>query len=249
MTKSHSQKLDILTQKTDKITNGNSLLIPPKLIPRGMNVDECKILLTSPLVNLREKVYYRIVYQCQFRPFEALNLLIENWDREQRLITAVMVKRKTKPLKGSGKHKKEWLKPEPREGILSEITNEMLRKLIGNRKKGYIFVNRNGEKLSKTWFKQKINEHAKLLNIQKTITAVTVNRKGREINQIWHLITVMALREAGERHHDNAGGNPKLSAIASGHTMDVKNKYYGKPDFEEVHKSTEKYNPAFVEGW
>jgi hypothetical protein len=31
----------------------------------------------------------------------------------------------------------------------------------------------------------------------------------------------MALREAGERHHDNAGGSRKLSAVAAGHTMEV----------------------------
>jgi hypothetical protein len=37
------------------------------------------------------------------------------------------------------------------------------------------------------------------------------------------LATCMALREAGERHHDNAGGSRKLSAVAADHTMQVKN--------------------------
>jgi hypothetical protein len=31
----------------------------------------------------------------------------------------------------------------------------------------------------------------------------------------------MALREAGERQHDNAGGSRKLSAVSAGHSMRV----------------------------
>ncbi len=38
----------------------------------------------------------------------------------------------------------------------------------------------------------------------------------------------MALREAGERHHDNNGGSRKLSAVAAGHTMVIKEKHYEK---------------------
>ena len=59
----------------------------------------------------------------------------------------------------------------------------------------------------------------------------------------------MALREAGERHHDNAGG--AATADNSGHTMHVKEKHYEKvgEDFEQVHESYRKYHPAFVEEW
>jgi hypothetical protein len=38
----------------------------------------------------------------------------------------------------------------------------------------------------------------------------------------------MALREAGEMHHDDAGGSRKLSVVAAGHTMQVKEKHYEK---------------------
>jgi len=34
--------------------------------------------------------------------------------------------------------------------------------------------------------------------------------------------------EAGESHHDNAGGSRKLSAVAAGHTMQVKERHYEK---------------------
>jgi hypothetical protein len=61
----------------------------------------------------------------------------------------------------------------------------------------------------------------------------------------------MALREAGERHHDNKGGNRKLSSVMAGHTMQVKERHYEKvgADFEQVHESIKENHPAFVDGW
>jgi hypothetical protein len=173
----------------------------------------------------------------------ALNLLIENWDREQQLVTAVRVKQKTAPVKGD-RHKKILLPSKPKTAFLTENTNLMLKMVVSNRKKGHIF----GDKLSMSWFKDRINHYAKLLGIQKDVRYYDT-KKG-EIHPR-HLVTCMALREAGERHHDNAGGSRKLSAVAAGHTMHVKEKHYEKvgEDFEQVHESYRKFHPAFVEEW
>ncbi len=65
-----------------------------------------------------------------------------------------------------------------------------------------------------TWFKDRIHHYASILGIQKV-------RKYYSDGRPLHLITLMALREAGERHHDNAGSR-KLSAVAAGHTMQVR---------------------------
>ncbi len=161
------------------------------------------------------------------------------------MVTAVTVKRKTAPLKGD-KRKKVSLPVRPRTSIITENTNEMFRTIISNRKKGFIFVNANGEQLTMAWFKDRINHYAKLLGIQKVVRYY--DTKIGEVHPR-HLVTCMALREAGERHHDNAGGSRKLSAVAAGHTMAVKEKHYEKADFEEVWKSIEEHNPAFTEGW
>ncbi len=60
----------------------------------------------------------------------------------------------------------------------------------------------------------------------------------------------MALREAGERHHDNAGGSKKLSAVAADHTMQVKEKHYEVgEDIEQMTQSYQKNHPAWVDGW
>jgi hypothetical protein len=61
----------------------------------------------------------------------------------------------------------------------------------------------------------------------------------------------MAIREAGERQHDNAGGIRKLSSVAAGHNMQIKEKHYEKvrEDFSQVHDSYRIFPPAFVHGW
>src|SRR4030042_3975380 len=82
-------KQAILTQKPARITNGK-LLTPQPLQDRGMNLEECRAICTSPEIPVREKLFFRVIYETQLRPFEALNLLIENWDREQQLVTAVI---------------------------------------------------------------------------------------------------------------------------------------------------------------
>src|SRR5659263_582762 len=115
---------------------------------------------------------------------------------------------------------------------------------VSNRKKGPIFINENEKMLSLEWFNQEISRLAKLLGIQK-IKKYYVD--GRTLK----LVNCMALREAGERHHDNAGGSRKLSAVAADHTMQVKEKHYEKvgEDIEQITQSFQKYHPAWVEGW
>lgn len=235
--------MQVLDLKKTENRNTKELLTTDLLLNRGMNLDECKIMCTDYRIPTREKIFFRIIYETQLRPFEVLNLKIEDWDRIKGLVTAVRVKQKTKPMKGN-MSKKEYLPSSPRTAILSENTNYLLKSYISNRKKGFIFINESEEKLSLEWFNERISHFAKLIGIQK-IKKYYVD--GRTLK----LITCMALREAGERHHDNAGGSRKLSAVAAGHSMEVKEKHYEKvgDDFEQVHQSYKKHHPAFVEKW
>jgi integrase len=225
------------TQKLMQTTN-TKLITTDILLNRGMNLDESRVICTSPEIPIREKAFFRIIYETQLRPFEVLNLQIENWDRNQKILTAVRTKQKW------DNRNKRYLPSFPRTAIITENTNEMLRKIIGNRKKGFIFINEKEEQLSLEWFNERINYYAKLLGIQK-IKKYYVD--GRNLK----LVTCMALREAGERHHDNAGGSRKLSAVAAGHTMQVKVRHYEKvgEDFEQVHESYKDHHPAFTESW
>lgn len=219
-------------------TSKTKLITTEVLLNRGMNLIECRTICTSPEIPLREKCFFRIIYETQLRPFEVLNLQIENWDRNQHTVTALRTKQKW-----DNKNKK-YLPSPPRTAIITENTNEMLRKIIGVRKKGCVFVNAKDHQLSLEWFNDRINYYAKLMGIQKIKRYYA---DGRTLK----LVTCMALREAGERHHDNAGGSRKISAVAAGHSMAVKEKHYEKvgEDFEQVHESYRAHHPAFVEMW
>jgi integrase len=229
--------------KQQQKSNTNQLLTTETLLNRGMTVEECKIMCTHYSIDLREKIFFRIIYETELRPFEVLNLLVEQWDRKQGFVTALKVKQKTKPQKGDH-HAKDWLPSTPKTRAITPSTNEMLREYVSNRKKGHIFINEKEKMLSLEWFNQEISRYAKLLGIQKIVKYYV---DGRTLK----LVTCMALREAGERHHDNAGGSRKLSAVAADHTMQVKEKHYEKvgEDIEQITQSYQKNHPAWVEGW
>jgi site-specific recombinase XerD len=129
---------------------------------------------------------------------------------------------------------------------VTENTNEMFRVIVGNRKKGSIFVNEKGFQLTASWFKEQIYHYAKILGIQKNVKPYNEKHNNPEKVHYRHLVTCMALREAGERHHDSQGGSRRISALGADHSMAVKEKYYEKADFEEVQESMKKFHPAFV---
>jgi len=179
------------------------------LIDRGINLAECRAICTSPQIPLREKLFFRIIYETTFRPFEAQHLRIEDWNRATREITARVTKVKYNPRTRA----KTSL---PRSMKLTENTNEMLRAFISNRKKGYIFQGEMSEPLTLRFFEKELHKYAGILSIQQD---KQITPRGR----VYHLITLMALREAGERHHDQNGGDPAISAKAAGHSMLIKN--------------------------
>lgn len=207
------------------------------ILDRGMNRDECKAICTSPMIPLREKLFFRMVYETTTRPGEVLEARIELWNRNTSEIT--FPKTKSKYNRWTKKH----FIGSPKTMKLTNNTSEMLRHYIGNRKKGYIFINeRTGERLTLRNFEKEINKWARLLNIQKL---QSIKPSGKE----YHLVTLMGLREAGERHHDIAGGDPDVSAKAAGHSKETKARYYKKVSYEEAQESYAKHHPAFLEGW
>ena len=102
-------------------------------------------------------------------------------------------------------------------------------------------INKNGERCSITYFEMYIDTVATKLGIQK-ITHITPTGKK------YHLITLQALREAGERHTDMAGADRALTAKGAQHTLGVKEQYYEKFGYEEIQEQVRKYHPAFKDG-
>lgn len=210
---------------------------PTIILDRGMSKDECKAMCTSPMIPLREKLFFRMIYETTTRPREVLESRIELWNRNTYEIT--FPKTKGKYNRWTGK----FISGSPKTMKLTGNTNEILRHYVGNRKKGHVFINeRTGQRLTLRHFEKEVNKWARLLNIQKL---QSIKPSGKE----YHLITLMGLREAGERHHDLNGGDADVSAKAAGHSKETKAKYYKKVSYEEAQESYAKHHPAFVEGW
>lgn len=205
-----------------------------KYLNRGMTVQEVQTLLTAPMPD-RERAYYRALYETFYRAFELLMCDIEDYDRKTGEIVARHTKNKYNP------KTKQHIRSPPKHMILSYTTQLLFKKIIGNRKKGAIFINKKGERLTKTYFQIYIGNLATRLGIQK-VTHVTPSSKE------YHLVTLKALREAGERHCDIAGADSEITARGSQHSALVKEKYYKKAGWEEIQDQIKRYHPAFNDG-
>lgn len=204
-----------------------------KLLDRGMSLEEVRTLLTAPMPN-RERAFFRAIYETFYRANELLQCNIEDYDRKTGELIAKCTKNKFNP------KSKQYIKSPPKHMTISKPTMLLFKRVVGNRKKGAIFINRDGKRLTKTWFQLFIGEIATSIGIQK-ITHVTPS--GKE----YHLVTLKALREAGERHTDLAGADSEVTARGAQHSAIVKERHYKKAGWEEIQEQIRKYHPAFQE--
>jgi site-specific recombinase XerD len=202
-------------------------------LDRGMTLQEVQLLLTAPMGD-RERAFFRAIYDTFYRANEMLQCNIEDYNRNTGELTCL--KPKAHYDRTSGK----VFQPQPKHMILSLPTQMLFKSIISNRKKGAIFINRQGTRCSITYFQMYINDLATKLGIQK-ITHITPLRKE------YHLVTLQALREAGERHTDLAGADKDVTARGAQHSAIIKEKYYKKSGWEEVQSQVKKYHPSFRE--
>lgn len=207
--------------------------MPEKLLDRGMTKEEVNKLLTAPMPD-RERAFYRAIYDTFFRAQELLQCNIEDYSRSTGELTCL------KPKSKYSRKTKQTYQPAPKHMILSKPTQLLFKRVIGNRKKGAIFVNRRGQRISITHLQMYINDVATRIGIQK-VTHITPKEKQ------YHLVTIQGLREAGERHTDAGGADTQITARGAQHSAIVKEKYYKKSDWEEVQQQVKKYHPAFQE--
>ncbi len=198
---------------------------------RGMTIEEVKTLLQAPMPN-RERAFFRAIYETFYRANELLMCNIEDYNKQTGELVARHTKNKYNP------KTKRYIKSPPKHMVLSKPTQMLFRKIIGNRKRGPIFVNRNGKRLSKTYLQLAVNKIATMIGVQK-ITHTTKTGKN------YHLVTIKALRESGERHSDLAGADSEVTARAAQHSAIIKEKHYKKTGWEEIQKQIKKYHPAF----
>ena len=198
---------------------------------RGLTKEEVKALLLAPMSN-NERAFYRAVYETYYRAQELLKCDIENYNRVTGELTALHTKRKYNP-----KTKQHITEP-PKHMILSDTTKTLFNKIIGKRKKGPIFVNDKGARLPLITLQKNLDNIARGIGIQK-VTHKTPTGKN------YHLVSLKALREAGERHTDLAGADFSTTAKAAQHSIKVKEKFYKKTPWNEIQQEIKKHHPAF----
>ena len=217
--------------ENDKTSSINLVIT---VMDRGMTIDEVQKLLTAPMGD-KERGFYKAIYDTWYRAQELLKCNIEDYNK----VTGELVC--LKPKSKYSRKLKRTIQPAPKHMVLSIPTKLLFRKIIGNRKKGPIFINeRNGNRISITYFQKYINDLATRIGIQK-VTCITPTGKK------YHLVTLQALREAGERHTDLAGADSDVTARGAQHSALVKEKHYKKSGWEEVQEQVKKYHPAFRE--
>jgi len=205
-----------------------------KRLDRGMTKQEVKTLLTASMGD-KERAFFRVVYETFFRANELLQCNIENYNKTTGEVTCLKPKRKYSRKLG------KVVQPSPKHALISKTSQLLFKRIIGNRKKGAIFVNkRSGTRISITHFQMYIHDLATRLGIQQ-ITHITPTGKK------YHLVTLQGLREAGERHMDLEGADKDVTARGAQHSAIVKEQYYKKSGWEEFQQQQKKYHPAFQE--
>jgi len=200
-------------------------------LDRGMTIEEVQKLLTAPMGN-KERAFFRAIYETFYRANELLQCNIEDYNRDTGELISLHTKNKYNP------KTKQYIKSPPKHMVISQPTQILFKRIICNRKKGPIFINRKGKRLTKTYLQMYINTISRGIGIQK-VSQITPT--GKE----YHLITLKALREAGERHCDLAGADYQVTAKGAQHSAIVKEKYYKKTAWEEIQQQVKKYHPSF----
>jgi integrase len=238
--------------KETTVTDKTPLSIKVEEISRGLTVEECLSLCKAPSKlplnatrfqmwnHLRDGLLVRLIYETWARIAELLKVEIQDVDFEQCAIYIKHPKSKAifKKIEGVRTHVEtvyscRWV-------FFSDYTRDLLIRYLEGRKKGYLILSNRGKALSTRQAERIVDHYAKMIGIQKVI-GYTSN--GREV----HLVTCKAMREAGERHTDVSGGDRDITARIAGHTVETKEAYYKKSNFEEMRDVVRRHHPLMRE--
>lgn len=215
---------------------------------RGLTQQECIALVTAPSKlpanasrfrlwkHMRDEILVRLLYESWARIGELLEVEIQEIDFEHSAIRIAHPKGKAvfRIVDGKRVHI-ETIYPQ-RWVFFSEYTRTLIIRFLSGRKKGHLIVNSKGKKLSIRESERIVDHYAEADGIQRTVGHT---KNGREIR----LVTCKALREAGERHTDEAGGDRDATARIAGHTVRTKEMYYKRGNFEEDMNVVRRHHP------
>jgi len=137
--------------------------IKPIKILVVLNIEEVKKFLESipcsTELEVRNKAMFEILYSCGLRVSELVNLRLQNIDFDEEL------------LRFMGKGDKERITPVGDAGMLflKKYLKTCRYKIEKERKSDYVFLNKNGKKMTRQGFWKILKKYARRLNIDKNL--------------------------------------------------------------------------------
>lgn len=218
-------------------------------VDRGLTFDECMALCKAPRrlpqnatefqmwKCLRDEILIRLLYETFARIGELLKVQIQDTDFDNRAIFIKHPKGKFNKKTGEVKRELRWV-------FFSEDTRDLVIRYLAGRKRGFLMVSNRRRSMSTRTAERIVDCYATSIGIQK-VRGYAVDKKGRK--RVLNLVTCKALREAGERHTDVAGADRDITARIAGHTVETKEKYYKRTNFDEMRAIVRKYHPLMME--
>lgn len=219
---------------------------------RGLTVEECMRLCTASRrlparatkfqiwKALRDEVLIRMLYETWARVSELLKVDIRDIDFDNCSIQIRHPKGRAVFRIEEGKRVHVDTVHRQRQVFFGDYTRDLVIRYLQGRKRGPLITNSRKKRLSTRQAERLVNRHARSAGTQKVIG---YNKKGRENR----LVTCKALREAGERHTDIAGADRDATARIAGHTVQTKEKYYKRGNFEEDRRIVRENHPLMKE--
>lgn len=190
--------------------------------------------------HLRDEVLLRLLYETFARISELLNVNVEDTDFNHCAIQILHPKAKAVFRIVDGVRKHVDTKCEPRWVHFGDETRNLLIRYLEGRRKGPLIVNSKGRRLCARQAERIVDHYARKEGIQQVIGHT---KNGRETQ----LVSPKSLREAGERHVDESGGDRDATARMAGHTVRTKETYYKLGSFEGDRKIFRNHHPLMNE--
>lgn len=221
-------------------------------IRRGLTERECRKLIEAPRnlptnatdfqiwKSMRDELLLRMLYECFPRIRELISADVVDIDFEEFTLYIHHPKGKAAFRYENGDKVYIDTIRDERPTHFSDYTKNLAIRYLRGRRRGPIFTNSKGRSLTVRQGERIVHKYAEGVGIQRV---VGVTKDGKRI----HLVTPKALREAGERHTDVAGADRDATARIAGPTVQTKEKYYKKGDFEEDRRVVREHHPMMRE--
>ena len=137
--------------------------IMPRKLVKVLNIEEVEKFLESipfsTKLQLRDKAMFELLYSCGLRVSEIVNLRLQDIDFEEEMLRFI------------GKGDKERITPVGKNSLLylKKYIDKARYKIERERKSNYVFLNKDGNKITRQGFWKILKKYARRINVDKNL--------------------------------------------------------------------------------